>query len=98
MRAENGTNAEIYLAEAPKHGRSSEVRANGETAESSTIAKNAKAFTYRELATATKNFRSDYLLGEGGFGRVYKGQLENGQVYTGATPRQTFFRHNLTGL
>lgn len=40
-----------------------------------------KTFTFRELATATKNFRPDYLLGEGGFGRVYKGSLENsGQV------------------
>lgn len=44
------------------------------------MAKTAKAFTFRELATATKNFRFDCLLGEGGFGRVYKGQLENGQV------------------
>ncbi|KAL6624870.1 hypothetical protein ACP70R_032191 [Stipagrostis hirtigluma subsp. patula] len=47
---------------------------------SSSVAKTAKAFTFRELATATKNFRSDCLLGEGGFGRVYKGQLENGQL------------------
>ncbi|WOL04366.1 hypothetical protein Cni_G13087 [Canna indica] len=37
----------------------------------------AKTFTFRELASATKNFRPDYLLGEGGFGRVYKGSLEN---------------------
>uniref|UniRef100_A0ACD5ZME4 Uncharacterized protein n=1 Tax=Avena sativa TaxID=4498 RepID=A0ACD5ZME4_AVESA len=44
------------------------------------MGKTAKSFTFRELATATKNFRFDYLLGEGGFGRVYKGQLENGQV------------------
>ncbi|XP_068648150.1 probable serine/threonine-protein kinase PBL23 [Aristolochia californica] len=36
----------------------------------------AKAFTFRELASATKNFKSDCLLGEGGFGRVYKGRLE----------------------
>ncbi|XP_060185016.1 probable serine/threonine-protein kinase PBL7 [Lycium barbarum] len=33
-------------------------------------------FTFRELASATKNFRADCLLGEGGFGRVYKGRLE----------------------
>lgn len=79
------TNTETHLAEAPKHGQSSEIRANGEPAESPTMAKNAKAFTYRELATATKNFRFDCLVGEGGFGRVYKGQLENGQVYTGTT-------------
>lgn len=37
----------------------------------------AHTFTFRELATATKNFRADCLLGEGGFGRVYKGRLES---------------------
>ncbi|XP_072983305.1 probable serine/threonine-protein kinase PBL25 [Typha latifolia] len=36
----------------------------------------AQTFTFRELATATKNFRADCLLGEGGFGRVYKGRLD----------------------
>lgn len=40
----------------------------------------AQTFTFRELATATKNFRSECLVGEGGFGRVYKGQLSTGQV------------------
>ena len=41
----------------------------------------AQTFTFRELAAATKNFRADCLLGEGGFGRVYKGRLEgSGQV------------------
>lgn len=41
----------------------------------------AQTFTLRELASATKNFRSDCLIGEGGFGRVYKGRLEStGQV------------------
>ncbi|KAI5055772.1 hypothetical protein GOP47_0029293 [Adiantum capillus-veneris] len=37
----------------------------------------AQTFTLRELAVATKNFRADCLIGEGGFGRVYKGRLEN---------------------
>ncbi|XP_054822795.1 probable serine/threonine-protein kinase PBL7 [Prosopis cineraria] len=37
----------------------------------------AQTFTFRELATATRNFRAECLLGEGGFGRVYKGRLEN---------------------
>ncbi|KAL6521014.1 putative serine/threonine-protein kinase pbl7 [Orobanche gracilis] len=36
----------------------------------------AKTFPFREMAAATRNFRSECLLGEGGFGRVYKGQLE----------------------
>nr|XP_009621177.1 probable serine/threonine-protein kinase PBL26 isoform X2 [Nicotiana tomentosiformis] len=41
----------------------------------------AQTFTFRELATATKNFRQECLIGEGGFGRVYKGHLDKtGQV------------------
>ncbi|XP_022721772.1 serine/threonine-protein kinase PBL27-like [Durio zibethinus] len=41
----------------------------------------AQTFTFRELAAVTKNFRPECLLGEGGFGRVYKGHLEStGQV------------------
>ncbi|KAG5075790.1 hypothetical protein AAZX31_20G206600 [Glycine max] len=33
----------------------------------------AQAFSFRELATATKNFRQECLLDEGGFGRIYRG-------------------------
>ncbi|CAN6326545.1 unnamed protein product [Urochloa humidicola] len=64
-----------------KHKPSSETSTSVEPPKGScSVAKSAKAFTFRELATATKNFRSDCLLGEGGFGRVYKGKLENGQL------------------
>ncbi|CAJ1976309.1 unnamed protein product [Sphenostylis stenocarpa] len=35
----------------------------------------AQAFTFRELATATKNFRQECLLDEGGYGRIYKGTI-----------------------
>lgn len=42
----------------------------------------ALTFTFKELAVATKNFRPECMLGEGGFGRVYKGYLEKtGQVF-----------------
>lgn len=37
---------------------------------------NLRIFSYLELKTATRNFRSDTVLGEGGFGKVYKGWLE----------------------
>ncbi|KAH9608100.1 hypothetical protein KSS87_014646 [Heliosperma pusillum] len=36
-----------------------------------------KEFTFQELKTATRNFKGDTLLGEGGFGKVYKGFLES---------------------
>lgn len=36
----------------------------------------AEIFAFRELSNATKNFNPENLLGEGGFGRVYKGQIE----------------------
>ncbi|EXB93465.1 Protein kinase 2B [Morus notabilis] len=35
-----------------------------------------KAFTLSELKNATRNFRTDHLIGEGGFGYVYKGSID----------------------
>lgn len=40
----------------------------------------ARSFTFRDLAAATRNFREINLIGEGGFGRVYKGRLETGEI------------------
>lgn len=37
---------------------------------------NLKVFSFSDLKSATKSFKSDTLLGEGGFGRVYKGWLD----------------------
>ncbi|XP_028792852.1 probable serine/threonine-protein kinase PIX13 [Neltuma alba] len=39
-------------------------------------AANLRTFTFAELKAATKNFRVDTVLGEGGFGKVFKGWLE----------------------
>ncbi|XP_042512331.1 probable serine/threonine-protein kinase PBL21 [Macadamia integrifolia] len=40
----------------------------------------ARSFTFHDLATATRNFKPTNLIGEGGFGRVYKGRLDTGQI------------------
>ncbi|WZY84135.1 hypothetical protein YC2023_030519 [Brassica napus] len=39
----------------------------------------AQIFTFRELCVATKNFNPENQLGEGGFGRVYKGHIETSE-------------------
>ncbi|XP_020260998.1 probable serine/threonine-protein kinase PIX13 [Asparagus officinalis] len=39
-------------------------------------APNLKIFTFAELRSATKNFKPETVLGEGGFGRVYKGWVD----------------------
>lgn len=41
------------------------------------ITPNLKIFTFAELRTATRNFRPDTVLGEGGFGRVFKGWIDD---------------------
>jgi len=38
---------------------------------------NLKEFSFGDLKTATKSFKGDTLLGEYGFGKVYKGWLED---------------------
>jgi hypothetical protein len=54
------------------------VAGGGEADESGTIleAPNLRIFTFAELKAATRNFKPDSLLGEGGFGQVYKGWVD----------------------
>ncbi|XP_076893038.1 putative serine/threonine-protein kinase PBL10 isoform X1 [Bidens hawaiensis] len=47
-------------------------RSEGEILQSS----NLKSFTFNELKNATRNFRPDSVLGEGGFGSVFKGWVD----------------------
>ncbi|KAK9279793.1 hypothetical protein L1049_013475 [Liquidambar formosana] len=40
------------------------------------VSNNLKSFSFSDLKSATKNFRSETLLGEGGFGYVFKGWID----------------------
>nr|POE66416.1 isoform 2 of probable serine/threonine-protein kinase pix13 [Quercus suber] len=47
---------------------------------------NLRIFNFTELKVATKNFRPDRVIGEGGFGQVFKGWLKDkGQSMSGKT-------------
>ncbi|XP_018500034.1 receptor-like cytoplasmic kinase 176 [Pyrus x bretschneideri] len=46
---------------------------------------NLKSFAFNELKTATRNFRPDSMVGEGGFGSVYKGWVDENSL-TAAKP------------
>ncbi|XP_039015513.1 probable serine/threonine-protein kinase PBL21 isoform X2 [Hibiscus syriacus] len=63
-----------------RHSADSSDHKNGSEQGKGSKDDGARRFTFRELATATKNFREADLLGEGGFGRVFKGRLETGEI------------------
>ncbi|KAG8066933.1 hypothetical protein GUJ93_ZPchr0005g15699 [Zizania palustris] len=65
--ASRNGNSSVSAASVPPTPRS-----EGEILE----AANVKAFTFNELRTATRNFRPDSVLGEGGFGSVFKGWID----------------------
>lgn len=56
-------------------------RSEGEILQSS----NLKSFSFAELRNATRNFRPDSVLGEGGFGSVFKGWIDE-QALTASKP------------
>ncbi|KAI3797064.1 hypothetical protein L1987_39754 [Smallanthus sonchifolius] len=56
-------------------GREAVVPASGNI-----VTPNLRCYTYSELRSATRNFRPDTVLGEGGFGRVFKGWVD-GETY-----------------
>ncbi|KAG2543127.1 probable serine/threonine-protein kinase PBL3 [Panicum virgatum] len=68
----NSTRSTFTLSSMRERSELPTPRTEGEILSSS----NLKAFTFNDLKTATKNFRPDSLLGEGGFGHVYKGWID----------------------
>ena len=68
----NSTRSTLTLSSMRDRSELPTPRTEGEILSSS----NLRAFTFNDLKTATKNFRPDSLLGEGGFGHVYKGWID----------------------
>ncbi|KDP43763.1 hypothetical protein JCGZ_22390 [Jatropha curcas] len=54
----------------------SEMNEDGNSNGQILVAPNLKEFTFADLKGATRNFRSDSVLGEGGFGKVFKGWID----------------------
>ncbi|CAN8293542.1 unnamed protein product [Cochlearia groenlandica] len=77
--AKSGQSTNSYSTESSL-GSLPRLRTEGEILSSP----NLKAFTFNELKNATKSFRSDNLLGEGGFGCVYKGWINGTTSQTGS--------------
>lgn len=67
----SSTNSKVSAISTPQTPRS-----EGEILQSS----NLKSFTFSELKTATRNFRPDSVLGEGGFGSVFKGWIDENSL------------------
>ena len=76
-----GTNAKYVSTDGNPSSTSSKVssvsvpptpRSEGEILQSS----NLKSFSFADLKMATRNFRPDSVLGEGGFGSVFKGWID----------------------
>ncbi|XP_052187062.1 probable serine/threonine-protein kinase PBL5 isoform X2 [Diospyros lotus] len=60
---------------------SNELNQNEVTKDGGTGNVKARTFTFDQLVVATENFKSSNFLGEGGFGKVFKGKLEDtGQI------------------
>jgi hypothetical protein len=56
------------------------AKAREEMLKSSNGGKSARMFHLKEMKRATNNFSKDRILGSGGFGEVYKGELQDGTV------------------
>lgn len=79
MRNVHGAETFPFLSVSENHGQKASPKKEETNVSNGNI--EAQTFTFRELAAATNNFMPECLIGEGGFGRVYRGELEGtGQV------------------
>ncbi|KDP34511.1 hypothetical protein JCGZ_11061 [Jatropha curcas] len=68
LKQDSTSSNQTSVASSNKSSITSKVDAN--------VSSNLKSFSFSDLKNATKNFRSETMLGEGGFGCVFKGWLD----------------------
>ncbi|KAL4300446.1 hypothetical protein AHAS_Ahas17G0201700 [Arachis hypogaea] len=80
--ASSGSGGGKYTAatESERRKKESYSEGKGKSTSNGKSSTAAASFGFRELAAATRGFNQVNLIGEGGFGRVYKGRLSTGQV------------------
>ncbi|KAL8030397.1 hypothetical protein ABFS82_14G280700 [Erythranthe guttata] len=66
-----------FFNESGNRGSSVRSKAKESTSQKGNV---ARSFTFKELAIATQNFREANLIGEGGFGSVYRGKLDSNLI------------------
>ncbi|WVY93119.1 hypothetical protein V8G54_032207 [Vigna mungo] len=67
----------VAAAMSLKTGSSRNRQIDAEIRKFGRVKNDVKVFTYAQLLEATNNFSSDCLIGEGGFGNVYKGYMKS---------------------
>ena len=83
-----------------KKSSNNEIIVNSDNSSSKNCLVPLRSFAYSELRAATRNFRPDSLLGEGGFGCVFKGWVDEEQGFMAARPGTVIAvkKLNLEGL
>ncbi|KAL0338309.1 UNVERIFIED_CONTAM: putative serine/threonine-protein kinase PBL9 [Sesamum calycinum] len=76
MVSGDGTDLSNSVSKASSASVPPTPRTEGEILQSS----NLKSFTFSDLKAATRNFRPDSVLGEGGFGSVFKGWIDESSL------------------
>nr|XP_043632315.1 cysteine-rich receptor-like protein kinase 2 [Erigeron canadensis] len=81
--------------------KKSSARPQGKSTGATELLQGPMAYSHQDLATATNNFSTEHKLGEGPFGEVYKGTLNNGGVVAikkttmHSRGRKTYFENEL---
>ncbi|XP_021620135.1 wall-associated receptor kinase-like 20 [Manihot esculenta] len=70
----------IFLRKSPRFAQAKLAKEREDMLKSSNGGQTARMFQLKDIKKATNSFSKDRILGSGGFGEVYKGELQDGTV------------------